>query len=97
MAYSGLFHRPIPHIERRTLEYHPPVLPHQREILFDQLLELIIYRPKLRSHHQSHLLAQAETIQHIIDRVPLTHLTLARGVERERYASDTDNQFCELV
>lgn len=39
------------------LEYHPPILPHQREILLNQLLELILYHRVLRSDYQGHVLA----------------------------------------
>ena len=57
----------------------------------------MVYNAELWSHHQSHILVQTESVQHIIDRIPSAYLVLARGVKRVRHPGDVNGQLGELI
>ena len=81
------------------LEHYPPVLPHQRKIPLYQLVELFPYHPMFHSHHQHHVLAQTEPIQHVIDSVPPAHMVLTHGLKDELDEGDgnIDDKFGEDI
>lgn len=93
MGFRGSPEKRILYVLRRYLDHHLPILPHRWKTQFYQILELIAYWPKSQSHYQRHAHTRVEPIQHIVDRVPSSHLVLARTVKR----GDANGQLGEHI